>query len=78
MLTLSLFRIVASAAGIMAWLLKLVSWILARSLNLPEPLVHDTGIFVFTQVQAVENRVGKTLCPIRFLRQLRSWLRRTM
>jgi hypothetical protein len=76
MLTLSLFRIVASAAGILAWLLKLASWMLARSLNMPEPLVHDTGIFVFAQVQAVENRVGKTLCPIRLLRQLRSLLRR--
>ena len=32
--------------------------------QLPEPLVHDTGAFVFAQVQAVENRVGKALCPI--------------
>jgi hypothetical protein len=76
MLTLSLFHIVASAAGILAWLLKLASWMLARSLNVPEPLVHDTGIFVFAQVQAVENSVGKTLCPIRLLRRLRSLLER--
>jgi hypothetical protein len=50
---------------------------LARSLNMPEPLVHDTGVFVFAQVQAVENSVGKTLCPKRLLRQLRNWRRRS-
>ena len=49
---------------------------LARSLNMPEPLVHDTGVFVFAHVQAVENSVGKTLCPKRLLRQLRNWRRR--
>ena len=49
---------------------------LARSLNMPEPLVHAAGVFVFAQVQAIENRVGKTLCPIRLLRQLRSLLHR--
>jgi hypothetical protein len=30
---------------------------------------------VFAHVAAVESRVGKTLCPARLLRQLRSWLR---
>jgi hypothetical protein len=48
---------------------------LACSLNMPEPLVHNTGVFVIAHVQSVENSVGKTLCPIRLLRQLRSWLR---
>ncbi len=37
-------------------------------LNMPEPLVHDTGVFVFVQVQAIETSVGN-----RLLRQLRSW-----
>jgi hypothetical protein len=37
--------------------------------------VHNTGVFVFVHVQAVENSVGRTLCPIRLLRQLRSWFR---
>jgi hypothetical protein len=64
-----------SASGLSAWLLNLATWLLARSLNLPEPLVHDTGVFVFVQVQAVENSVGRNLCPIRLLRQLRSWFR---
>jgi hypothetical protein len=43
----------------------------AYSLNMPEPLLHSTGVFVFAQVQAVENSVGNRLCPIRLLR--RSW-----
>ena len=42
---------------------------------MPEPLVHDTGVFVFAHVQAVETSVGKTLCPKRLLRQLRNWRR---
>jgi hypothetical protein len=63
------------SAGILAWLLGLATWLLARALNMPEPLVHETGIFVFLQVQAFENSVGWTLCPIRLLRQFDSWLR---
>jgi hypothetical protein len=50
--------------------------LLARSLNMPQPLVHDTGVFVFVQVQTIESRVGKALCPMRLLRRLRSLLRR--
>jgi hypothetical protein len=63
-----------SAAGLIPcllnWLLKLATRLLARSLNMPEPLVHTTGAFVFAQVQAVENSVGRTLCPIRMWRAL--------
>jgi hypothetical protein len=58
-------------AGMMPWMLNLATRLLARILNMPEPLVHSTGVFVFAQVQAVENSVGKTFCPIRLLRQLR-------
>ena len=54
---------------------KLAIWALARSLNMPEPLVHDTGIFVVAQVVTIENRVGRALCPKRLLRQVRSWFR---
>ena len=54
---------------------KLAIWALARSLNVPEPLVHDTGVFVIAQVQTIENKVGRALCPMRLFRQLRSWLR---
>jgi hypothetical protein len=54
---------------------NLAIWALARSLNMPEPLVHDTGVFVFAQVQSFENRVGRALCPRQLWRQLRSWFR---
>ena len=53
----------------------LATWAVSRSLNMPEPLVHDTGVFVVAQVQTIENRIGKALCPMRLLRQLRSWFR---
>ncbi|CAN7339314.1 hypothetical protein LJR220_002998 [Bradyrhizobium sp. LjRoot220] len=65
MLMLSIFRA----------LHNLAVWVLARSLNVPEPLVHDTGVFVVAQVQTIENRIGKALCPMRRWRQLRSWFR---
>ena len=56
------------------WALRLSTrfgiWALARSLCLPEPVVHDTGVFVFAQVQTFENKVGKSLCPLRLLRRL--------
>ena len=70
MLMLSLFRFSATA---IPWMLNLATWLLARSLNMPEPVVHDTGVFVFAQVQTIENRVGKALC---LMRQLRSLLQR--
>jgi hypothetical protein len=56
-------------------LLRLATRVLACSLNVPEPLVHSTGVFVFAQVQAVETSVGRTLCPIRLRRRLLAWCR---
>jgi hypothetical protein len=73
MLMLTLFRFAAAA---IPWTLNLATWLLARSLNMPEPVVHDTGVFVFAQVQTIESRVGKTLCPMRLMRRLRSLLQR--
>jgi hypothetical protein len=73
MLMLSLYRLVAT---VVPWVVNLATWLLARSLNMPQPLVHDTGVFVFAQVQTIENRVGKALCPMRLMRQLRSLLLR--
>jgi hypothetical protein len=73
MLMLILFRFAAAA---IPWMLNLATWLLARSLNMPEPVVHDAGVFVFVQVQTIENRVGKALCPMRLMRRLRSLLRR--
>jgi hypothetical protein len=68
-------RTLSPAAGMVPWLLNLATRLLAHSLNMPEPLLHTTGVFVFAHVTAVENRVGRTLCPVRLLRQLQSWLR---
>jgi len=39
---------------------------------MPEPLVHNTGAFLFAHVQAAENSIGKTICPLRLLRQLQA------
>jgi hypothetical protein len=61
-------------AGMIPWMLNLATRLLARILNMPEPLVHTTGVFVFVQVQAIETSVGKTLCPVRRLRRLRNRL----
>ena len=71
MLMLSLFRLVAA---VIPRAVDLATWLLARSLNMPQPVVHDTGVFVFVQVQGIENRIGKALCPVRLMRQLRSLL----
>ena len=60
----------ASANGVFPWMLNLATRMLARALNMPEPLLHSTGVFVFAHVQAVETSVGKTLCPIRLWRRL--------
>ena len=77
MSTPSRSTIFASAAGMIPWMLNLATRMLARSLNMPEPLVHNASVFVFAHVQAVENSVGRTLCPIRLLRQLRNRLRQS-
>jgi hypothetical protein len=65
---------VASSA-IIQWLIGLATRLLARSLNMPEPLVYSTGVLVVAHVQAIETRAARTLCPVRLLRQLRSLLR---
>jgi hypothetical protein len=65
-------------AAALPWLLhlatRLTTRFLAHSLNVPEPLVHTTGAFVFAQVQAVETSIGRTLCPTRLWRALHNWL----
>jgi hypothetical protein len=55
---------------------RLTTRFVAHSLNMPEPLVHTTGVFVFAQVQAVETSIGRTLCPVRLRRALQNWLRK--
>ena len=63
---------VTSISGVIPWLLELATRMLARGLNMPEPLLHHTGVFVFAQVAAFENSVGKSLCPRRLLGRFRN------
>jgi hypothetical protein len=58
------------AASVIPWMLNLATRLVARILNMPEPLVHNTGVFVFVHVQAVEISIGN-----RLLCQFRSWRR---
>ena len=62
-------------AAISEWIVAIATRLLARSLNLPEPLVASTGAYVFAQVAAAETRVAKTLCPVALTRRLRAWFR---
>jgi len=64
-----------SVKAIASWLINLATWFVARSLQMPEPLVYSTGVYVFAQVQAVETRAARTLCPVRLVRRLRQLLR---
>jgi len=72
MLMLSLVRALAVLVPLAT---KLATWLLARALNMPEPLVQATGLFVFVQVRTFESSVGKWLCPIRLWRRLRALVR---
>ena len=74
MLMLSLFRAVSTA---LPWLLNMATRLAAHALNMPEPLVHHTGVYVFVQVQAAEHRAARSLCPTRLARRFRSLCRRS-
>jgi len=60
-------------AAIAEWVLAIATRLLARSLNMPEPLVHSTGAYVFAHVAAAETRAARTLCPFALARRLRAW-----
>ena len=66
-----------SAAELSHWIVSLATRLLARSLNMPEPLVHDTGMFVYIRVQEVESSIGRKLCPVRLWRRVQAWLSRS-
>jgi hypothetical protein len=68
----TLFRHLPAASLLLPRLIDLATWLVARSLNMPAPLVEAAGILVFLRVQAFENRIGKSLCPVRLWRQLRA------
>ena len=60
-------------AAILEWVLAIATRLLARSLNMPEPLVHSTGAYVFAHVADIETRAARTLCPFALARRLRAW-----
>lgn len=70
-----MLSVVRACAVLIPWLVHLATWLVARALNMPQPLVHATGMFVFAQVTAAEMRVGKALCPLRLWRQLQALFR---
>ena len=75
-LAIDLYRSATSRPAVIRagrWSLRLAMRLLARALNMPEPLLHSTGVFVVAHAQAAEARAAKTLCPFRLLRQL--WAR---
>jgi hypothetical protein len=73
MIALLLYRTLAD--HFLPWAVKFATRWLARSLNMPEPLVQSTGDFVVAQVLAFEHSVGKSLCPFRLARLLRAFWR---
>jgi hypothetical protein len=73
MIALLLYRTVAD--HLLPWAMPFATRMLARSLNMPEPLVHSTGDYVVARVIVFEHSVGKSLCPFRLARLLRAWWR---
>ena len=73
MIALLLYRTVAD--HVLPWAMAFATRILARSLNMPEPLVHSTGDYVVAHVTAFEHSVGRSLGLFRLAHQLRAWWR---
>jgi len=71
----SLFRNSPSLPVIVQRLFDLATWLIARSLQMPEPLLQSAAVFVFAQAQAFENSFGKSLCPVRLFRRVRARVR---
>jgi len=77
MIALLLYRTVADHVLplVFNWVMAFATRMLARSLNMPEPLLHSTGDYVVAQVVTFEHSVGKSLCPFRLARLIRAWWR---
>jgi hypothetical protein len=73
MIALLLYRFLADHFA--PWAITFAARMLARGLNMPEPLVHSTGDYVVAQVVAFEHSVASSLCPFRLARLLRAWWR---
>jgi hypothetical protein len=66
----TLFKTLASSTGLIQCLIDLATWLLARALQMPEPVVHAAALFLVLRAQAIENDIGKSLCPIKLARRL--------
>jgi len=73
MIALLLYRTIAD--HVLPWATTLATRMLARSLNMPEPLVHSTGDYVVAHVTAFEHSVLRSLGLFRLAHQLRAWWR---
>ncbi|WP_448044623.1 hypothetical protein [Bradyrhizobium liaoningense] len=71
MIALLLYRTVTD--HVLPWAMAFATRMLARSLNMPEPLVHSTGDYVVARVTAFEHGVGRSLRPFRLPRLVRAW-----
>jgi len=71
MIALLLYRTVAD--HILPWALTFATRILARGLNMPEPLVHSTGDYVVAQVTVFEHSVARSLGLFHLAQLLRAW-----
>ena len=63
MIALLLYRTLAD--HVLPWVMAFATRMLARSLNMPEPLLHSTGDYVVARVTAFEHGVGRSLSPFR-------------
>ena len=72
----TLFKTFASSVGLIQCLIDLATWLLARALQMPEPVVHAAALFLMLRARTIENSVGKSLCPINLARRLISRWRR--
>ncbi|MBR1092183.1 hypothetical protein JQ621_32455 [Bradyrhizobium manausense] len=73
MIALLLYRTVVD--HILPWAVTFATRMLARGLNMPEPLVHTTGDYVVARVTAFEHSVGRSLGVFRLAHLLRAWWR---
>jgi len=70
MIVLLLYRTFVNS--LLPWVAKFATRMLARSLNVPELLVHSTGDYVVARVAALEHSIGRSLCLFRLARLLRA------
>jgi len=72
----TLFKTLASSTGLVQCLIDLATWLVARALQMPEPMVHAIALVLVLRAQAIENDIGKSLCPIKLVRRLMARWRR--